>query len=44
MMRQLPDYMNAIGIRRTFTIISTYIEIRKPYEEGKEDSNLNSFV
>lgn len=40
MLRQLPDYMNAIGLRRTFQVISTYYDIMKP-ETDNEDSNVN---
>ena len=43
MLRQLPQYMNAIGFRRTFQIISAYFEIRKP-ETDNEDCNVNEFM
>lgn len=43
MLKQLPDYMNAIGFRRTFDIISIYFEIRKP-ETDDEDCNVREFM
>lgn len=43
MLKQLPDYMNAIGFRRTFEIISVYFEIRKP-ETDDEDCNVKEFM
>lgn len=43
MLKQLPDYMNAIGFRRTFQIIAAYFEIRKP-EVDDEDCNVKEFM
>jgi hypothetical protein len=41
MLRQLPDYMNAIGLRRTFQVVSTYYDIVKP-EVDDEDCNVKA--
>lgn len=43
MLKQLPDYMNAIGFRRTFQIIAAYFEVRKP-ETDSEDCNVAEFM
>jgi len=42
MLKQLPSYMNSIGLRKTFEIISCYYDIRKP-EVDNEDKNINIF-
>lgn len=43
MLKQLPDYMNAVGFRRTFQIIAAYFEVRKP-ETDSEDCNVDAFM
>lgn len=41
MLQQLPFYMNDIGLRRTFQVISTYLEVMKP-EADQEDPNIKT--